>query len=158
HPQLRNSPPQTPCERLLSRLARKPEVRAMTPMVATGIVPYLGRLACAHFHTSAHPIRQPGRGKVDRVGMSPILILSLCVEIRIDTRCFVYFPWSRAGKNSNASHTAAQRQVHGQAIARNQTAVRPCTSARCSSTVDWLCSVFTFKPPDFSSFFNSSYK
>jgi len=40
----------------------------MTPMVATSIVPRLGRLACAYFHTSAHLIRQPGRGKVDPVG------------------------------------------------------------------------------------------
>ena len=35
----------------------------------------------------------------------------------------VYFPWTCAGENGNASHAAAQRQVHGQAIARNQTAV-----------------------------------
>jgi hypothetical protein len=55
--------------------------------------------------------------------MSPILILSLRVEIRIDTRCFVYFPSNSAGKNRNASHIADQRQVHGQAIGRNQTAV-----------------------------------
>ena len=33
------------------------------------------------------------------------------------------FPWTGTGKNGNASQAAAQRQVHGQAIARNQTAV-----------------------------------
>jgi len=27
----------------------------MTPMVGTGAVPHLGRLACAYFHSSAHP-------------------------------------------------------------------------------------------------------
>ena len=96
------------CERLLSRLACKPEVRAMIPMVATSIVPHLGRLACAYFHSSAHPPDNLGGKSVDRLGMSLILILSLCVEIPIDTRCFVYFPWTRAGKNRNASHTAAQ--------------------------------------------------
>ena len=73
------------CERLLSRLACKPEVRAMIPMVATSIVPHLGRLACAYFHSSAHPPDNLGGKSVDRLGMSPILILSLSVEIRIDT-------------------------------------------------------------------------
>jgi hypothetical protein len=32
----------------------------MTPMVATGILPHFGRLACAYFHTSAHPIDNLG--------------------------------------------------------------------------------------------------
>lgn len=27
----------------------------MTPMVATSIVPYLGRLGCAYFHSWVHP-------------------------------------------------------------------------------------------------------
>src|SRR5260370_30642731 len=70
------------CERFLSRLACKSEVWAMSAMVATSMVP-VGRLVCACFHSSAQPIRQPGRGKVDRVGMSPIVILSLCPETRM---------------------------------------------------------------------------
>ena len=94
----------------------------MTPIVAISIVP-VGRLACAYFHSSVHPSNNLGGKSIDRFGMSPILILSLCIEIRIDTRCFQYFPWTRVGKNRNASHAAAQRQVHGQAIARNQTIV-----------------------------------
>jgi hypothetical protein len=110
------------CERILSRLACKPEVRAMTPMVATSSVP-VGRLACAYFHSSAHRSNNLGGKSIDRFAMSPILILSLCVEIPIDTRCFVYFPWTRVGKNRNASHTAVQCRVHGQAIARSQTIV-----------------------------------
>jgi hypothetical protein len=36
----------------------------MTPTVATSIVPDLGRLACAYFHTSAHLIRQLGRERL----------------------------------------------------------------------------------------------
>ena len=62
----------------------------MTPMVATSIVPHLPRLACAHFHTSAHPSDNLGEKNVDRLGMSPILILSLCPETQTDTRCFVF--------------------------------------------------------------------
>ena len=54
-----------------------------------------------------YPTTWAGKVLIDS-GCHPILILWLCVKIRIDTRCFVYFPWTRAGKNRNASHTAAQ--------------------------------------------------
>ena len=84
--------------------------------------------------------------------MSPILILSLGVQIRIDTRCFLYFPWTRAGKNRKASHTAGHGQVHGQAIARNQTFV----TLHIGYMLDGGRGMFTFKAPDSNSFFNSS--
>jgi hypothetical protein len=92
----------------------------MTPMVATSIVPHLGRLGCAYLHTSAHPSDNLGEESVDRVGMSPILILSLCAEIRIDTSRFVYFPSANAEKrlkiritNLAVKLVATSRGEHG---------------------------------------------
>ena len=95
----------------------------MTPMVATSVVPHLGRLACAYFHTSTHLIRQPGPGKVDRVGTSPILISSLCAEIRMDTRCFVYFPSNRAGKNRSHHTTLPSTKCRANRSLESQTIV-----------------------------------
>ena len=62
----------------------------MTQIIARSIVPDLGRLACAYFHTSACCHLTNRAEKVDPVGMSPIVILSLCPERRIDIRCFVF--------------------------------------------------------------------
>ena len=67
----------------------------------------------------------------------------------------VYFPWTGAGENGNASQAAAQRQVHRQAIARNQTTVALHISQMLKQS-GRLCNMFTFNPADSSSFFNSS--
>jgi hypothetical protein len=113
----------------------------MTPMVATSIVPHLDRLACAYFHTSAHLIRQPGRGKVDRVGRHRSSF----------HRC--------AQKNglipdaSYVSHRIVQVKIE-RIVHRCPDSRDPGTSAGYASTVDGR--MFTFKPPDSSSFFNSS--
>ena len=96
------------------------------------------------FIRSAHPADNLARKSVDRLGMSPILILSLCVETRIDTRCFVHFSWTRAGKNRKRMGHRCPAPMHGRTIGRNQRTVILHT-ARCSSTVDRLCSMFAFE-------------
>jgi hypothetical protein len=73
-------------------------------MVAISIVP-VGRLACAYFHASAH------HSRVDRFGMSLILILSLSVEIPIDTRSSCVSRGLRGGQIEIASYIADQRDT-----------------------------------------------
>ena len=65
----------------------------MTPMVATSIFPYFGRLACAYFHTSAHPIDNLARGFRHVLGIRAEKLHAdrafNFVEVEIFTRPFI---------------------------------------------------------------------
>ena len=96
----------------------------MTPMVATSIVPHLGRLACAYFHTSAHPSDNLGGKSVDRLRMSPDPHF---IAVRRNTdryQMLRMFPIGLVQVKIETHRTPLpSARVHGQAIGRNQTIV-----------------------------------